>query len=121
MTDPSKRPVARSIGDIVGRVIKTLGGKGRLTAEEMARTWQDAVGEDAARHSRPVSFRRTSIIVNVDRSSWLYELTTRKREIVEKLKLNLGGRKIRDIRFRIGDVSVPPEAEAEKKREERRI
>jgi hypothetical protein len=41
----------------------------------------------------------------VDRSGWLYELATKKREILERLAARFGGKKLRDIRFRIGEIT----------------
>lgn len=92
--------------DLVKNVIKGLGAKGRFTEEEMCLAWQEAVGEEAARHSRPVSFKKTSIFVEVDRSSWLYELTTRKKDILKSLGARLKGKKFKEIRFRIGDIAA---------------
>ena len=93
------------LSDVVKRVIKGLGGKGRFTEEEMRSAWQYAAGPSAAKHSVPVSFKKESVFVNVDRSSWLYELTTKKKEILEKLEERLKGKKFKDIRFRIGDIT----------------
>lgn len=94
-----------SIAGILDSVIKKLGGKGRFTEEDMSRAWIEAAGERAAKHSRPVSFRRSSVFVNVDRSTWLHEMTVRKKEILQALEKELGGRKFKDIRFRIGDIT----------------
>jgi predicted nucleic acid-binding Zn ribbon protein len=96
---------AGPLGGILDGVIKKLGGRGRFTEEEMALAWAEAAGEEAARHSRPVSFRRSSIFVNVDRSTWLAELTVRRKEILSRLEERLKGKKFRDIRFRIGDIT----------------
>jgi hypothetical protein len=40
----------------------------------------------------------------VDNSSWLFELTLKKRIILKKLQAGLEGKKLKDIRFRIGDI-----------------
>jgi predicted nucleic acid-binding Zn ribbon protein len=93
------------IGAIVDKVIKKLGPSKRLSEEEMTEAWKMAAGEAAATHSRPVGFRRSSMIVNVDESGWLYELTLDKRGIITRLKDSLKDRKLKDIRFRIGEVS----------------
>ncbi len=93
------------LSDLVKKVIKGLGGKGRFTEEEMREAWEEAVGPDAARHSMPVSFKKSSVFVNVDRSSWLYELTIKKKEILKKLGEKLKGKQFKDIRFRIGDIT----------------
>jgi predicted nucleic acid-binding Zn ribbon protein len=96
---------ASPLSDLVKKVVKGLEGKGLLTEEEMREAWREAVGADAARHSTPVSFKKESVFVNVDRSSWLYELTTKKKEILQKLEARLPSKKFKDIRFRIGDIT----------------
>jgi hypothetical protein len=40
----------------------------------------------------------------MDDSSWLYELTIQKKEILKKLSTELKSKKIKDITFRIGDL-----------------
>ncbi len=93
-----------SLKELLKKVIKNLGGKDKLTQEDVVAIWQEAVGDAAASHARPASFRKMSLIVNVDDSGWLYELTTRKKEILAKLEGRFGNRKIVDIRFRIGEI-----------------
>ena len=95
---------AEHFGDLVGSVIKNLSGKERLGAEEIAEAWQEAVGTAAAKHSIPVSFKKASLVVNVENSSWLYELTVQKKEIIKTLERELRGKKIKELRLRIGDI-----------------
>nr|MBC8473714.1 DUF721 domain-containing protein [Candidatus Omnitrophota bacterium] len=59
----------------------------------------------AARHSRPTSIKRKILAIEVDSSTWLYELSTKKRELLRELKKELKEYKIDDIRFRMGDIS----------------
>ena len=89
---------------LIGSVIKNLTGKERLGAEEIGQAWEEAVGQAAAKHSRPVSFKKASLVVNIESSSWLYELTVRKKEIMKTLEIALKGKKINELRFRIGDI-----------------
>lgn len=96
-----------SIGAVVKNVIKNLGGKGRLSEEEMFEIWKGAAGEAAATHSRPVSLKKSSLIVNVDGSSWLYELTMQKKGILQKLEGKIAGKQLKDIRFRVGETKQP--------------
>jgi len=100
-----QKTAASPLGSVLTKVIKNLGGKGRFTEEQMTAAWAAAVGVDAARHSRPVSFKRSSIFVNVDRSAWLYEMTVHKKEILASLEGSLAGKKFKDIRFRIGEIT----------------
>ena len=103
-TDPGANG-ANPLSDLIKKAVRDLKGKGLFTEEEIREAWREAVGGDAARHSVPVSFKKTSIFVNVDRSSWLYELTIKKKEILKKLEERLVGKKFKDIRFRIGDIT----------------
>lgn len=100
---------ANPLEGIIQNVLKQLGGK-RPGEEEIAEVWARAAGERAALHSRPVSFRKAVLVVNVDGSVWLYELSTAKRAILAKLDGMLKGKKkVKDIRFRIGDIRPPAE------------
>ncbi len=90
---------------LVKKIIEGLGDKGKLGKEEIMDAWEAAVGTAAVTHARPVSFKKNTLIVNVDGSSWLYELTTRKIDIIKKLESGLGGKKVKEIRFRIGDIA----------------
>ena len=103
--DPDPEPEKdKPLEGLLKTVIKALGPGGRVSEEEMAEAWEEAVGAQAATHSRPVSLRRGELIVNVDGSSWLYELTLKKRGITEKLTAKLRKGKLKNIRFRIGEV-----------------
>lgn len=92
------------LSDLIKGLISSLGSKERLSEEDIAAAWTDAVGAKSAKHSRPVSLKKSGLVVNVDGSGWLYELTIKKKDILEKLAGSLKGKKIKDIRFRIGDI-----------------
>ena len=94
----------RPLQDVLKGLIRGLRAKEGFTKEEIQRKWKLAVGKRAALHTRPVSLRRAVLSVNVDRSSWLYELTVKKREILKKLEGRFKKKKIKDIRFRIGEI-----------------
>ena len=95
---------AEHFSQLIGRVIDALSGQERLGEEEIKAAWRRAAGEAPAKHSKPVSFKKGSLIVNVESSSWLYELTVRKKEIIKTLEAELKKKKIRELRFRIGDI-----------------
>ena len=95
---------AAPIQSVLKNLIKELGKKDRLTEEDMMAAWTDVVGQQAAGHSRPVSFRRSRLVVNVDASGWLYDLTLKKKDIIIELAGKLKGRRLKDIRLRIGEI-----------------
>jgi len=98
-------PKANPLEKLLKGVIKDLSGKERFGEEEIVEAWEAAAGTAAAKHSKPVSFKNATVVVNVDRSGWLYELTVQKKEILKKLEARLKGKKIKDIRLRIGEIT----------------
>ena len=99
-----KKSDSGPIGNIVQDVIKTLSGKGRVSEEEINEAWRRAAGDKAARHTKPVSMKKSVLTVNVDGSGWLYELTIKKKELLGKLDGKIRGKKLKALRFRIGEI-----------------
>ena len=89
---------------LLKKIISGIGDKGALTEEDVQAAWDNSVGEAAARHSKPRSLRGSRLIVNIDDSSWMYELTVRKKEILGKMEARLKGKKIKELTFRIGEI-----------------
>jgi len=93
------------LGAVLKRVLSSLKKKGRYTEEDIALFWEKAAGSKAAGHTKPAAFKGGRLVVNVDGSSWLYELTLKKRDILKKFNDQLKGKKIKEIRFRIGETT----------------
>jgi predicted nucleic acid-binding Zn ribbon protein len=97
-----RRP--KKIGDVMAQLI-TLRGYGRFQADaELAAAWQTAAGESLARDSRAGQVRRGRLEVTVNNSTIVQELTFQKQHILAELARQLPDAKIRDIRFRIGNI-----------------
>ena len=95
---------AEHFSKLIGKVIGSLSGKERLGEEEINEAWRRSAGDAAARHTQPVSFKGASLVINVASSSWLYELSVRKKELLKSLESQLKGKKIKEIRLRIGAI-----------------
>lgn len=77
------------------------GAKGSHISE----VWPQVVGGKIARHTRPVMIRKGKLLVNVDGSVWLYELTKRyKGRLLKKLQKKVGEKTLREIQFKIGEI-----------------
>lgn len=100
MAGKSKNPLEGVLKDIIGKI----SNKGIPTQEDMAGAWARAVGEGAAKHSKIRSLKSGRLVVNIDDSSWLYELTIRKKELLKKIGEILNSSKIKEITLRIGDI-----------------
>jgi len=95
---------AQRIDGVVASIIEKLDKQARPGSEEIEAIWKKTAGEKAARHTRPASLRKKCLVVNVEGSAWLYELTLRKNEILAGLREKLGGDKVNKIQFRIGEI-----------------
>ena len=98
------RKAENPLEDVLKNIINGITKKGGLTEEDVDAGWANVVGEKAARHSKPRSLKGSRLIVNVDDSSWLYELTIQKKEILDKLGAELKSKKIKEITLRIGEL-----------------
>jgi len=94
---------ATPIRDVARDVIRHLSKERSSREERIKKVWQKVVGEKFYPHTQPVSFRKSKLVVNVDSSAWLYELTMRKQRIVSKLKKVLKN-DFKELRFRIGKI-----------------
>ena len=92
-----------SIHEIIQSVFTKLEGAANPFQEDMESLWRELVGQDGFRHSRPVAIRKKILNVLVDNSSWMQELSMRKRSILKGLKRKLGRDRISEINFKIGE------------------
>ena len=94
----SSPPVAA----VVPRTLKKLGLEERWRHNQIATAWPEIVGATLARHTQPVAFRNHCLVIGVDNSAWLSELSRHlKPELLRKLRERFGSAAPRDILFRI--------------------
>ena len=99
----NKGKKVESLGSIMGSLLKDLGLEERVKVGRLFSLWDEIVGEQVARHARPVEYRRGILVVSVDSSTWLAELSQyMKPEILKKLRSRAGSLVIKDIKFRMG-------------------
>lgn len=94
----------KAIGDVLKETLRKLVSPSRPSEEGARILWEAAAGADAAKHSKPVAIKKSELLVNVDSSSWLYELTMRKKKLLKGLEGKFGKKVIKNIRFRIGEL-----------------
>ena len=95
---------AEQIGNVVKSIIERLDRQSNPAGDNLEKIWEETAGAKAFMHSKPASIRKKRLIIYVDGSSWLYELTLRKNELLAKLKKRLGKDKIEQLQFRIGEL-----------------
>ena len=84
-------------------MLRKLGVADRLAEEKLAGAWKKLVGEFIAQHSRPVKLERRTLIVAVSQPAVMYTLERDlKRQVVAKLKDELGESVVKTVRFVAG-------------------
>lgn len=94
-----------SIRGVLKDVIEQLKKNIVFEEGEITEAWNKSVSKKIKLHTRPIRLKDSSLIVNVESSSWLFELQTKhKNKILKKLKGCLGEDKIKDIKLKIGET-----------------
>lgn len=96
-----KRPASsgKPIGLALDELIQSLGIQPKLKEYEAVLQWETAVGEQIARVTTAMRITQGTLFVKVTTGVWRYELTLRKKEIVQRLNTILGSEVVRDIKF----------------------
>ncbi len=98
-----KRP--ERIGKTITFIMKGLGSAKKTTQGRILQLWPKLSGKRISRHTKPVVLKNGCLVVNVDKSAWLYELVQKhKKRLLKKIQANVGEKKLTEIRFRIGEV-----------------
>ena len=79
----------------------------RMQAYAAWGVWNKAVGDAVAQQAQPAFVRGETLVVNCTASAWLQQLQFMKAQIRDELNRLLGNEVIKDIRFRIGQVTPP--------------
>jgi predicted nucleic acid-binding Zn ribbon protein len=105
-SEPGNFPRGRSkrIGDVVSQLLARRGYAQETTSADVAAAWSKAVGEAAATYTRIGAIRRGTLEVVVANSAMSQELTFRKTQLVAELDRQLPEHKIKNLRFRTGNV-----------------
>ncbi len=99
----SKKP--EQIRGVLGKVIKKIEGREPDKKERITDAWYKTVRNKAGKHTRPASIKKKTLVVEVDSSTWLYELNLRKTEIINNIQKELKDTEIENIRFKMGDIN----------------
>ncbi|MCG8450707.1 MAG: DUF721 domain-containing protein [Pirellulales bacterium] len=98
----AERP--KRINNVIAQLVQRKGYAQARTAGECDAAWQAVVGEMAA-DTRMGNIRRGVLEVLVANSLVMQELTFRKEELLARLQEALPKMNIRQVKFRIGQIS----------------
>lgn len=92
---------AREIGDAIDRVLDGLGLARLVEEHDVFREWPERVGGEIALVARPYRVDGDTLLVRVDNSAWVNELSLRQNELLARLNAGRRRSKIRRLIFRL--------------------
>lgn len=98
-----QRSSARSMADLMPRVLKDIRIEQRQAEAEVVKVWNMTVDPTVAAHAQPINLHKGTLFVGVDSSVWLSEIVRYRRlEILKRMQNAFGADRIQKISFRIG-------------------
>lgn len=88
-----------SFSGIFPSLMRSLGLESAAQGWRAVTEWPALAGARVAKHSRAVSFRDGTLVVEVEGSAWLHELGFLRRQLVRRINQHLGSEVLRDVRF----------------------
>lgn len=97
---------ASPIKDVLSAVIQNMAGEKKTKIDLIKEAFATVLDEKSAVHAAPVAYKAKRLVVNVDSSSWMYELNLKKPQLWAGLnqKLKKENIQINEIMFRIGEI-----------------
>jgi predicted nucleic acid-binding Zn ribbon protein len=87
------------ISGVLPALLRDLGLEAGIAGWRAVQEWPAAVGPRIARRAHGVSFQDGTLVVEVEGSAWLHELSMLKPDLVRQLNRRLGSAHVRDVRF----------------------
>lgn len=87
----------KSLADMLGQALKQTGSAAALTP-----IWARVVGEVVAKHTRPVRWQGTTLVVRCDADAWKQALEAERASLTRKLSAALGESAVSSIVLEVG-------------------
>ena len=95
----------KPISTALDGVLKKIGLFSKMKSYTALLVWKEIVGEKISTHTNPVFVKNGCLIVNVDNSTWMNELSIMKKEIIKNLNQKIGMIAVKDIHFHMGKLT----------------
>jgi len=90
------------IKDIVSEVIAAMAAGRPTVQNKIRKIWGKAFDPKTLKHTAIVGLQKGKLIVHVDSPAWLFQMSLKKRDVLEKLKAEIP--ELSHIHFKIGKV-----------------
>ena len=105
MTTKKKKPDSiESLGSVINKILQSGIRQQDAPLLQVWELWDRAVGEIIAENARPAAFKGKILLVHVNSSPWLHQLSFLKKELLAKINRELGQDLVDEIKFKIGPL-----------------
>ena len=88
------------IGSIIGSVVDKMEFNKKLRVSNIFNHWEDIVGPEIAKKSKPERLIRKTLYISVTTSTWASELSLMSEKLIEKINSFIGEDIVKTIRFK---------------------
>ena len=106
MREKRDRPVA--LADVLAASRGTAALRSRMKEWRLLDRWQELFGDSIAAHARPARWEKGTLVVRVEHSGWMQELSFLKHRMTERLQQEFPASGITAIRFELGELPPLP-------------
>jgi len=97
----TQAPTTQRVQELIAPLVARLAAAKRPSADEVSTLWRRLVGPKAAKHSHPTSLRGGELMVAVDTSTWLWNLSLQRPRLLEGCQAAWGVDTVTMIRLRM--------------------
>lgn len=100
-----RRPTLK-LDDIIAKTVRNKGWQKKITEMNAVNSWnKENIGKEVCANSQAYHIEDGKLYVLVSNSTWMNELTFLKPQIIKNINQAVGSDVVKDIQFKIGDVS----------------
>lgn len=88
------------IGSIIGSVVSRMDINTKLKTSSIFNHWEEIVGEEIAKRSRPEKLVRRILYISVATSTWANELSLMSEKLIDRINSFAGEDLVGTLRFR---------------------
>lgn len=106
MAEQMVRKNPHHLADVLHQVLRSLGLEPRIRQHGILAHWEDFVGKEIARRTRPTAIEQGTLFVVVENAIWMQELHMLKDQIKDQINKKLGSEEVKKIHLRIGPMGT---------------
>ena len=94
--------VPQRASELLSRLMARRGYAQLLASDELTAIWREVAGDKLANQSRCGNLKGGVLAILVASSTVMHELTFQKAKFIRQINRRLGGKKVKDLRCRVG-------------------